>query len=542
MENKDKGEFSHHSDCASCGSSDANANYTNGSAYCFACEKWTPPEDDEPSHRPAKTARTIMGLIDYEPTELTNRKIPEAICRQYKYGIGKLGGQTCQVATYFDKDKTPVAQKIRFANKDFKFLGDTKETMMYGQQLWSSGGKKLTITEGELDALSVATAFDGKYPVISLSTGAGSAKKEIAKHLEWISSFEEIYLWFDNDEPGRKAIDEVINMLPLGKVKIVRHSEYKDANEILVKKGKPAIVNAFYNAEPYKPEGILLPSDLLEEVLKPIEYGRPWMFEKMTDITYGRRLGEVVALGAGVSVGKTDFVTQSIAFDLKHDYSVGTFMLEQQTRETLLRIAGKLDGQHYHLPDNHTDPKQLEATITAINGLYIYDNFGAIDWDTISDKIRFMYHNYKVEHFYIDNLTALNAHAQDERRNLDSLMADVAELAKELNIWVLVVSHLNPPKTGESHEAGGKVEQSQFTGSRAIMRWSSFMLGVERNTVHEIPEERQKGLIRCIKDRFSGKATGVTIGFVYDTETGIMLESDEIDGVFPDVDTEEEDF
>jgi len=540
VETKDKGEFSHHSDCSSCGSSDANANYTNGSAYCFACERWTPPEDGETSYRPTKPARTVMGLIDYESTELTNRKIPEAICRQYKYGIGKLGGQTCQVATYFDKDKTPVAQKIRFANKDFKFLGDTKDTMMYGQQLWSSGGKKLTITEGELDALSVATAFDGKYPVISLSTGATSAKKEIAKHLEWISSFEEIYLWFDNDEPGRKAIDDVINMLPLGKVKIVRHSEYKDANEILVKKGKSAIVNAFYNAEPYKPEGILLPSDLLEEVLKPIEYGRPWMFEKMTDITYGRRLGEVVALGAGVSVGKTDFVTQSIAFDLKHDYSVGTFMLEQQTRETLLRIAGKLDGQHYHLPDNNTDPKQLEATITAINGLYIYDNFGAIDWDTISDKIRFMYHNYNVEHFYIDNLTALNAHAQDERRNLDSLMADVAALAKELNIWVLVVSHLNPPKTGESHEAGGKVEQSQFTGSRAIMRWSSFMLGVERNTVHEIPEERQRGLVRCIKDRFSGKATGVTIGFVYETETGIMLESDEIDGVFPDVDTEED--
>lgn len=540
METKDKGEFSHHSDCSSCGSSDANANYTNGSAYCFACERWTPPEDGETSYRPAKPSRTVMGLIEYESKVLDNRKIPEAICRQYKYGIGKLGGQTCQVATYFNKDKTPVAQKIRFANKDFKFLGDTKDAMMYGQQLWSSGGKKLTITEGELDALSVATAFDGKYPVISLSTGAASAKKEIAKHLEWISSFEEIYLWFDNDEPGRKAIDDVINMLPLGKVKIVRHSEYKDANELLVKKGGPAIVNAFYNAEPYKPEGILLPSDLLEEVLKPIEYGRPWMFEKMTDITYGRRLGEVVALGAGVSVGKTDFVTQSIAFDLKHDYSVGTFMLEQQTRETLLRIAGKLDGQHYHLPDNNTDPKQLEATITAINGLYIYDNFGAIDWDTISDKIRFMYHNYNVEHFYIDNLTALNAHAQDERRNLDSLMADVAALAKELNIWVLVVSHLNPPKTGESHEAGGKVEQSQFTGSRAIMRWSSFMLGVERNTVHEIPEERQRGLVRCIKDRFSGKATGVTIGFVYDTETGIMLESDEIDGVFPDVDTEED--
>lgn len=537
---EDNGEFSYHTSCDSCGSTDGNAVYTNGSAYCFACEAWTPPSDDGTNSRPQATKRMAMNLLSYDSRELTNRKIPEAICKQYKYGIGSMGGKVCQVATYFDKDRKAVAQKIRFANKDFKFLGDTKDAMMYGQQLWSSGGKKLTITEGEIDALSVATAFDGKYPVVSLSTGAQSAKKEIAKHLEWISSFEEIYLWFDNDEPGRKAVDEVINMLPIGKVRIVRHSEYKDANELLVHRGKSAIVNAFYNAEEYKPEGILLPSELLEEVLKPIEYGRPWMFEKMTNITYGRRLGEVVALGAGVSVGKTDFVTQSIAYDLKNNYSVGTFMLEQQTRETLLRIAGKLDGQHYHLPDNNTDPKKLEATITAINGLYIYDNFGSIDWDTISDKIRFMYHNYGVEHFYIDNLTALNAHAQDERRNLDGLMADVAALAKELNIWVLVVSHLNPPKTGAAHEAGGKVEQAQFTGSRAIMRWSSFMLGVERNTIHEIPEERQKGLVRCIKDRFSGKATGVTIGFIYDLETGIMMESDEVDGLLPDEDTEED--
>jgi twinkle protein len=60
------------------------------------------------------------------------------------------------------------------------------------------------------------------------------------------------------------------------------------------------------------------------------------MFEKMTDITYGRRLGEVVALGAGVSVGKTDFVMQSISDDMKRGYKVGTFMLEQQTRENLI--------------------------------------------------------------------------------------------------------------------------------------------------------------------------------------------------------------
>jgi twinkle protein len=104
-------------------------------------------------------------------------------------------------------------------------------------------------------------------------------------------------------------------------------------------------------------------------------------------------------------------------------------------------------------------------------------------------------------------------------------MAEVAGLAKELDIWIMLVSHLNPPKSGASHELGGKTEQSQFTGSRAIMRWSYTMIGIERNTQHEDPEERNKGLIRVLKDRFSGSATGKTIGFYYDKDTGLVHET-----------------
>jgi twinkle protein len=138
-----------------------------------------------------------------------------------------------------------------------------------------------------------------------------------------------------------------------------------------------------------------------------------------------------------------------------------------------------------------------------------------------------MCHNYGVRIFYIDNLTALNAHASDERRNLDALMAEVATLAKELDIWIMLVSHLNTPKKGASLEAGGKTEQSLFTGSRAIMRWSYAMLGIERNTLHEVPEERNKGLVRILKDRYSGGATGQTVGFIYDKDNGLCLETDE---------------
>ena len=525
-----EGQFSYHTTCDSCGSSDARAVYTNGSSYCFSCKTWTKPEDTTYNTYTQKRDRLPMKLLnDIEYSSLNKRKIPDTIVRKYNYGIAyDKHNNMCQVATYYNKHKEVVAQKLRYPDKTFKFIGSPKEAVMFGQQLWSNKGKKLVITEGEIDALSVATAFDGKYPVVSIKNGAQSAKKEIAEHLDWINGYEEVYLWFDNDTPGKEALDECITLLPIDKVKIIRHPEYKDANEVLKYTGKSGVVNTFYNAEKYKPDDIVSPSDLLDTVAEPITVGFPYYYNKLTDLLYGRRFGEVVTVGAGVSVGKTDFIMSQIAFDIQQGWKVATFMLEQSTKETLLRTAGKVDGCHYHLPNASFDKEKLKDTVSGFqNHLYMFDNFGSNDWETIQDKIRYMFHNYGCRIFYIDNLTALNAHAADERRNLDGLMAEVAGIAKELDIWIMLVSHLNPPKSGASHEAGGQVEQGQFTGSRAIMRWSYTMFGIERNTLHADTDERNKGLVRIVKDRFSGNATGHTVGFVYDRDTGICLEADD---------------
>lgn len=525
-ENSDS-EFIGHTHCDVCGSSDANARYSNGTTYCFACGKWDRTDaSDAPIRSPNKAAQ--MDLLQYDYKDLAKRKIPEAICKQFRYGIGAdKHGNPVQIANYFDKDKQLVGQKLRYPNKDFKFIGDAKASTMFGQSLWGNSGKKLVITEGEIDALSYATATDGKYPVVSLKNGAQAAKKEIAQHIDWINGYEEVYIWFDNDDVGREAVNDVVHLIPADKLRIIRHPDYKDANEVLLYKGKAGVLNAFYNAERYKPDDIVTPLDLLDTVAEPIQVGFPYAYSALTQMLYGRRFGEVVTIGAGVSVGKTDFVMTQVAHDISKGWKVATFMLEQSVKETILRTAGKIDGKHYHLPNHEFDKEKLKATVSGMDGkLFMFDNFGANTWEIIREKIRYMAYNYECRIFYIDNLTALNSHAADERRNLDALMSEVAGLAKELDIWIMLVSHLNPPKKGASHEAGGRTEQNQFTGSRAIMRWSYTMLGIERNTLHEEPDERNKGLIRVLKDRFSGSATGRTVGFYYDRDTGLVHETE----------------
>ena len=511
--------------CDKCGSSDARAVYSNGTSYCFSCGGWQKDADGDytPTYNGAQ-----MSLLTYEYKDIAKRNIPESIARKFNYGYGAdSSGATVQIANYYNDEKKIVGQKLRYPTKDFKFVGDAKASTMFGMQLWSNTGKKLVITEGEIDALSYATATDGKYPVISLKNGANSAKKEIAEHIDWINGYEEVFVWFDNDDAGRQAVNDITTIIPADKLRIIRHPKYKDANEVLVYEGKAGVVNAYYNAERYKPDDIVTPLDLLDTIAEPIKMGFEYAYDHLTKMLYGRRFGEVVVVGAGVSVGKTDFIMTQVAHDVAKGWKVASFMLEQSVKETMLRVAGKMNGIHYHLPDAEYDSKQLKDTVAGMQDqLYMFDNFGANDWETIKAKIRYMNYNYDCRIFYIDNLTALNSHASDERRSLDALMAEVAGLAQELDIWVMLVSHLNPPKSGASHEAGGKTEQNQFTGSRAIMRWAYAMFGIERNTLHEEPEERNKGLIRVLKDRFSGSATGRTVGFYYDKDTGLVHETE----------------
>lgn len=297
-----EGVFLYHARCSNCGSSDANAIYDNGTSFCFNCRQFRTMDIQEIPTRIHKR-NTTMIPSNMEFKNLEKRKISKEICRKYGYGyVTDNTGGSCQGATYYNDNGEPIAMKLRYPNKDFKFVGEPKKASLFGKQLWASTGKYITITEGEIDCLSVAQAFEGKYPVVSIPNGASAAKITLSKELEWLNGFEKIYLWFDNDTAGREAIEACVPLFPAGKVKVIQHNEYKDANEVLVNEGIKGVVATFYNAKEYRPDGIVTVEELEDLVTKPVEYGIPWCFEGLTKLTYGRRLGEIHLLGAGVSV------------------------------------------------------------------------------------------------------------------------------------------------------------------------------------------------------------------------------------------------
>jgi twinkle protein len=152
------------------------------------------------------------------------------------------------------------------------------------------------------------------------------------------------------------------------------------------------------------------------------------------------------------------------------------------------------------------------------------EHFGTMDWKTIKSIIKYFNKAYDIDHIYLDHLTALSANEQDERRALDGIMADMAGLAQELGVIIHFISHLTTPD-GKPHEEGGRVMEKHFTGSRSIARWAHYMFGLERNKQEEDPIKRQTTTFRVLKDRFTGRATGMKFGLLYNQKTGILSEA-----------------
>tara|TARA_R110000868_G_scaffold356123_1_gene617675 strand:- start:492 stop:2093 length:1602 start_codon:yes stop_codon:yes gene_type:complete len=521
-----------HIECIDCKSSDALVVNANGSTKCFSCGVYRRPnqaldqnmmhEAPMPLTMPKKTIRSRSSLVE---SGFSDRRI--TISTAIKYATGKDVNNNVYFP-YYDKEGTHIAYKVRGVDKTFKTEGDIKNSLLFGQQLFAKGGKFITICEGEFDALAAYQLMGSVYPAVSIRSGAQSALSDCKANFEWLDSFESIVICFDNDKPGLEATAKVAELFG-NKAKIFKGVEdLKDACDWLKAKKEKEWNTRWWSAEAFKPEGIVTITDIKERMLTPPVPGVAWCFPELTRLTYGRRKGELYAFGAGVGVGKTDVFTQQIAYDIDTlGKKVGVIYLEQNVVETGQRVIGKLDERLYHVPDaDWTRAEYVESInkLEAKDQLYMMEHFGTMDWKTIKSIIKFFNKAYDIEHIYLDHLTALSANELDERRALDGIMADMASLAQELGVIIHFISHLTTPD-GKPHEEGGRVMEKHFTGSRAIARWSHYMFGLERNKQHADLIKRQTTTVRVLKDRFTGRATGMKFGLLYDQVTGMLSET-----------------
>ena len=128
-------------------------------------------------------------------------------------------------------------------------------------------------------------------------------------------------------------------------------------------------------------------------------------------------------------------------------------------------------------------------------------------------------------HIFLDHLSIVisGIGGGDERRLLDNTMTKLRSLVEELQISLIVVSHLKRPE-GRSHEEGGQVSLSHLRGSGSIAQLSDICIALERDQ----QDEARKNLttLRVLKNRYTGD-TGEACTVSYCPNTGLLTEYDE---------------
>jgi twinkle protein len=539
-------------------SGDNLARYSDGGAFCFACQYFE-RGDGTVSEQPAKQSdfKVYRGQIQ----ALDHRRIDTKPCRVYGYQTANIRDKDIEIANYF-KDGVLVAQHMRGPDKTFHWVGSPRGCELFGQHLWGNGGKKLVITEGEIDCLSVAQMQDCKWPAVSLPNGAAGAVRDIKNNLEFVNSFDEVILMFDMDEPGQAAAKSVADILPPGKAKIAS-LPYKDANECLVQGSSRAIIDAIWQARVYSPDEILHVSSIVERSTETVNTKVwPFPFKSLTRFLTGQRSGEITLYASGTGSGKSTFLRELSYHHLRQGRSVGMIMLEESPEETMddmisliinkpvrkirsTRMMNELLDQmgeqkiDMDIIDDLSDEEYAKAKRElGETGLYIYDHLGNNAMANLMARMEYMAVSLGVDVIMLDHITAaaaglMNTSNKDiegggsERLIIDAMMRDMRSLCVRTGVHIDVVSQLK--KTDKAFEEGSRITMQDLRGSGALASVPNTVVALERD--RQAPDARQANTttVRVLKNRLDGRA-GVASAIYFNHESGRMEETDFVVG------------
>ena len=501
------------------------------SGFCFACNTYVPDpyEGNEPKNIPDKSEKDktkelnkLIEALDGTPfVDIPSRKLRAGTCEYF--GIKAIFQDKEEILhyyPYYNIEGDICAYKVRYVpTKQMWSVGNLKDAVCFGwHEAVRAGGKKLFITEGELDAPSLwqvirdcsGTKYQDYYPsVVSLVNGSSGVLRDLSKLRPSMNiHFKQTVLAFDMDDAGKKAIDAAIGLIPDA---LVVEMPGKDPSECLVD-GKDRQLHraAVFNAHAPKNSRIIKIEDMFEAGSKRPEWGLSWPFETLTDLTRGMRFGETYYMGAGVKMGKSE-VLNTVATHLVIEHNIKCFLAkpEEAVTKTVKLLAGKIVGKKFHDPKVEFDKEAYWKACELLRGkIELFDLYQAMTWDLLKEDIRAAVVD-GCKAIFIDPITNLTMGMSSSEANshLEKIALELSILSKDLDVITFIFCHLKAPDSGPPHEKGGSVLSTQFAGSRAMMRSCNYMFGIEGNKDPDLePEERNMRKILLLEDREFGES------------------------------------
>lgn len=365
--------------------------------------------------------------------------------------------------------------------------------------------REVVICEGQIDAMTWA-----QMGFSALSVPDGVASDEWID-FDWdnIQQFDSIYLAYDNDEPGQKAITKVATRLGLARCFAVRVGDWKDANEALQSGATQSDFNkAVTSAKPMTPDQIKRPIDFKDKILErfyPPNGERPGFAPSIFDCELRFLPGEVT-IWTGISGhGKSSLLSQIILDAIFHNQRAAIASMEMAGEKTMHRMICQSEMS------THPSRAEIETVLNWFSGrLWIYDLLGNVAGKQLFELMEYSHARNGVDEFVIDSLMKVSIDSEDYNAQR-VFMNDLCAFAASKNVHVHLVAHARKGKNEQ--DAPGKMD---VKGSSDIINQADNLVSVLRNKQKESdkyfgklkPETEDTipdAIVSCNKQRDSGK-------------------------------------
>jgi twinkle protein len=368
---------------------------------------------------------------------IEERNIPDHILARYK--IAEQGDLI--VFPFLLPDGELALVKVRKAEAGAKPKPTTTnaEPVLFGWQAIPDNAREVTITEGELDAPSMA-AYG--WPALSVPFGGGKGGKQqwIENEFERMERFEKIYLALDMDKGGNEAAEEIA-------ARLGRHRCYrvtlplKDANECLTSGiPKEAIDKAMHETVSLDPEGLRKASDFTDAVIhlfwpaegEHVGYHTP----------YGKLKGKLLfrpaemTLWSGASgAGKSQILSDCAVDWIKQGSRICVSSLEMRAAQSLKRMCKQTTGVE------RPSAKAIgDSLIWLDQGLLLYDLVGKAGVAPILEVFDYARAKYGCDQFIIDSLMRLGV-ASDDYTGQEKVVFQLVDWVIERGVHLHLVAH-----------------------------------------------------------------------------------------------------
>lgn len=429
------------------------------------------------AHRPIESKDEA---IEY----LAKRGISENVVKRYEITIKN---EQKNILVFPFKNEDGELKFIKYRNITF-VKGQTEGSkewcesncmpILFGMAQCNLNNKRLIITEGQIDSLSVTEA--GFENAVSVPTGMNGFTW-IPHCWSWITEhFEEIVVFGDKEKDGTiTLLDEISRKFKI-KVLSVQAKDYldcKDANEILMRYGQEQIKVCIANAKAVPLKQIIDLSTVKSKNIYEIEKLKTGITALDKLLKGGLPFGGITLLTGKAGEGKSTLGSQLLLQAIEQGYKCFAYSGELPNyifKEWMdFQCAGSSQVRTYKNDSTDIDRYVVpEEVVENINDWYrgkcfLYDNEIANEDDeteTLTKLIEEAVLHYDVKVVLIDNLmTALDLEptaGSDKYEKQSEFMKKLTRLALKYELCVILVAHKrkNGAGTNENDEIAGASE------------------------------------------------------------------------------------